>query len=202
LRLRLVTSNAHKMREFASILAGLDCRLPLEALDVAGIVECGATCYQNAYRKARSGLLSVSAAGLDDGIVLADDSALELPLFDNMPGVHSARFRHAGYSERAALTAFLLEYHVSSTPGRFVCWIVAFLPRSRQCLACSGAVAGTVTPEARGSQGFGYDPLFTPDGYSLTFGEMDAGLKDRISHRARAVGVLSSSLQEALPLRP
>jgi len=202
LRLRLVTGNAHKLKEFGSILRGLDCMLPLDELDVENVVECGATYYQNAYRKARSGLLSVLTTGLDDSIVLADDSGLELPLFDNMPGVHSARFRHAGFSERAALTAFLLERHVSSTPARFVCWIVAFLPRSHQCLACSGAVAGTVTPEARGSQGFGYDPLFTPDGYSLTFSEMDASLKDRISHRARAVGVLSSSLQEILALRP
>jgi len=176
--------------------------LPLDELNVENVVECGATYYQNAYRKARSGLLSVLATGPDDCIVLADDSGLELPLFDNMPGVNSARFRYAGLSERAALAAFLSEHHVSSTPARFVCWIVAFFPRSRQCLACSGAVAGTVTPEARGSQGFGYDPLFTPDGYSVTFSEMDASLKDRISHRALAVGVLSSFLQEALVLRP
>jgi len=202
LRLRLVTGNAHKLQEFGNILRGLDCVLPLDELNVENVAECGATYYQNAYRKARAGLLSVLGTGPDDCIVLADDSGLELPLFDNMPGVHSARFRHAGFSERAALAAFLLEHHVSSTPARFVCWIVAFLPRSSQCLACSGTIVGTVTPEARGSQGFGYDPLFTPDGYSVTFSEMDAGLKDRISHRARAVGVLSSLLQEVLVLRP
>ena len=202
MRLRLVTGNAHKLQEFGNILRGLDCMLPLDELNVENVVECGATYYQNAYRKARSGLLSVLTTGLDDSIVLADDSGLELPLFDNMPGVHSARFRHAGFSERAALTAFLLERHVSSTPARFVCWIVAFLPRSRRCLACSGAVAGTVTPESRGPQGFGYDPLFTPSGYSLTFGEMDARLKDHISHRAQAVEALWCSLQGAIPLRP
>jgi XTP/dITP diphosphohydrolase len=202
LRLRLVTGNAHKLEEYGSILRGLDCRLPLEELDVESVVECGVTYYQNAYRKARSGLLSVLTSGLDDCVVLGDDSGLELPLFDNMPGAHSARFRYANLSERAALGAFLTEHHVLSTPARFVCWIVAFLPRSCRCLVCSGAVAGTVTAESRGSQGFGYDPLFTPDGYSLTFGEMDAGLKDRISHRAQAARALWCSLQEALPLRP
>lgn len=202
MRLRLVTGNAHKLKEYGSILRGLDCRLPLEELDVESVVECGVTYYQNAYRKARSGLLSVLISGSDDCIVLADDSGLELPLFDNIPGAHSARFRYANLSERAALAAFLTEHHVSSTPARFVCWIVAFLPRSCRCLACSGAVAGTVTAESRGSQGFGYDPLFTPDGYSLTFGEMDAGLKDRISHRAQAVRALWCSLQGPLPPRP
>jgi non-canonical purine NTP pyrophosphatase (RdgB/HAM1 family) len=202
LRLRLVTGNTHKLQEFGSILRDLGCRLPLEELDVESVVECGTTYYQNAYRKARSGLLSVLTAGSDDCIVFADDSGLELPLFGNMPGVHSARFRYAGLSERTALAAFLSEHCVSSTPARFVCWIVAFLPRSRRCLACSGAVAGTVTPESRGSQGFGYDPLFAPDGYSLTFGEMDAGLKDHISHRAQAVEALWCFLQEAIPPRP
>ena len=202
MRLRLVTGNVHKLEEYTSILTGLDCLLPLEELDVDGVVECGVTYYQNAYRKARSGFLSVLASGFDDGIVLADDSGLELPLFDNMPGVHSARFRYANLPTRTALEAFLAEYHVSSTPARFVCWIVAFLPRSSRCLACSGTVAGTVTAESRGSQGFGYDPLFTPDGYSLTFGEMDPGLKDHISHRAQAARALWRSLQGALPLRP
>ncbi len=202
MRLRLVTGNAYKLQEFNSILKDLDCRLPLEELDVESVVECGATYYQNAYRKARSGLLSVLTTGLDDSVVLADDSGLELPLFCNMPGVHSARFRYASLSERAALAAFLSEHRVSSTPARFVCWVVAFVSWSRECLASSGVVTGTVTPESRGSQGFGYDPLFIPDGYSLTFAEMDASLKDRISHRAQAVQALWCSLQGVLSRRP
>ena len=202
MRLQLVTGNAHKLQEFGSILRSLDCMLPLEGLDVEGVTECGVTYYQNAYRKARSGLLDVLATGPNDSIVLADDSGLELPLFGNIPGVHSARFRYIGLPERAALAAFLSEHRVLSTPARFVCWIVAFLPQSRRCLACSGTVAGTVTPESRGPQGFGYDPLFTPSGYSLTFGEMDARLKDHISHRAQAVEALWCSLQGAIPLRP
>ena len=202
MRLRLVTGNTHKLKEFSRILGDLGCWIPLEKLAVHSVVECGVTYYQNAYRKAVSGFLSIQGGDGQDSIVLADDSGLELPLFDNMPGVHSARFRYADLSERAALMAFLSEHHVVSTPARFVCCIVAFLPLSRQSLACSGAVCGTVTPEARGSQGFGYDPLFTPDGYSLTFSELDDGVKNHISHRAQAIRVLWSSLRGALPLRP
>lgn len=202
MRLQLVTGNAYKLQEYGRILGGLGCMLPLDQLNADSVVECGATYYQNAYRKARSGLLSVLTTRPDDRIVLADDSGLELSLFDNMPGVRSARFRHAHLSEKAALSAFLSEHRVSTTPARFICWIVAFLPGSRRCVACSGSVSGIVTPESRGSQGFGYDPLFTPDGYSLTFSEMDSRLKDRISHRARAVQALWCALQGALPLRP
>ncbi len=101
MRLALVTGNTHKLQEFVGILDGLDCQLPLEELDVEGVVECGATYYQNAYRKARAGLLSIRARDAADCVVLADDSGLELPLFGGMPGVHSARFRYAGLSERA-----------------------------------------------------------------------------------------------------
>ncbi|MFZ2412828.1 MAG: non-canonical purine NTP pyrophosphatase [Candidatus Cryosericum sp.] len=202
MRLALVTGNTHKLQEFAGILNGLDCRLPLEELEVEGVVECGATYYQNGYRKARAGLLSIQATDAADCVVLADDSGLELPLFGGMPGVHSARFRYAGLSEKAALAAFLTEHHILSTPARFVCWIVAFLPGSRRCLACAGAVAGTVIPEPRGSKGFGYDPLFTPNGYSLTFSEMDSSLKDRVSHRAQALAALWSALQASPSLGP
>ena len=198
MRLGFVTGNTYKLKECGSILGDLGCWIPLEKLAVQNVVECGATYYQNAYRKVMSGLLNIQS----ECIVLADDSGLELPLFDDMPGVHSARFRYAGLSERAALTAFLSEHHVSSTPARFVCCIVALVPWSHRTLVCSGAVAGTVTPETRGSQGFGYDPLFTPNGYSLTFSEMDDDLKNRISHRAQAIRVLWSCLQGAFPLRP
>ncbi len=202
MRLALVTGNKNKLREFIGILDGLHCQLPLEELDAESVVECGSTYYQNAYRKARAGLLSLRVRDAANCAVLADDSGLELPLFGGLPGVHSARFQYAGLSEAPALAAFLTEHHVLSTPARFVCWIVAFLPGSRQCLACAGAVSGTVMPEQRGSQGFGYDSLFTPDGCSLTFGEMDAGLKDRVSHRAQAFAALWSSLQASPSLRP
>lgn len=202
MRLRLVTGNAHKLQEFDRILRGLGCDLSLDELDTGSVVEYGVTYYQNAYRKARSGLSSLLPTESDCSIVLADDSGLELPLFDNMPGTHSARFQYEGLVERTALSAFLSEHDVSLTPARFVCWIVAFVPGSRRCLACSGAVTGAVTPEPRGSQGFGYDPLFTPDGYSITFGEMDPAVKDHISHRSRAAEVLWCSLQGLLSLRP
>lgn len=197
-----MSGNVHKLQEFDAILDDVGCWLPLDELDVKGTVECGATYYQNAYRKARAGLLSISANEAVDCAVIADDSGLELPVFGRMPGVRSARLQYGGLSERAALAAFLTQRGVSSTPARFVCWIVAFVPWSPRGLAWSGTVTGTVTPKALGSHGFGYDALFTPDGYRLTFGEMDADVKNHISHRAQAVRVLWSSLQGALSLRP
>ncbi len=202
MRLELVTGNVHKHQEFAAILASLGCPFPVEALNSVSVSEMGSTYYQNAYRKARAGLLSVKASARESCIIMADDSGLELPAFGRIPGVHSARFEYAHLLEREALTAFLRDQHVSGTVARFVCQIVAFVPWSQRSFSCEGTVSGYVTREPRGSGGFGYDPLFVPEGQSVTFAEMDTGLKDRISHRALAAAKLWSFVQEGLGLRP
>jgi XTP/dITP diphosphohydrolase len=135
-------------------------------------------------------------------VIFADDSGLELSDYGGIPGVHSARFEYQGMSERAALARFLHDRGVASTPARFVCWIVAFLPWTPVCFACSGTVDGIVTACQHGSGGFGYDPMFIPDGYELTFSEMESALKDAISHRARAMKELWTRVQEGVWLRP
>ena len=203
MRLELVTGNRHKYDEFADILARVGCTVPLQALDAASVDETGHTYYQNAYKKARAGLQSVLwSGGSKDAIVVADDSGLELPEFGGIPGVRSARFEYADLHERAALTAFLRDHCVSSASARFVCRIVAFVPWSQACFSCEGTVLGHVVPAPRGVAGFGYDPLFIPAGYSITFAEMDVAQKNRISHRAQAVAQLCSYVQESLRLRP
>lgn len=195
MKLKLVTGNEHKRDEFAAILAGLGCPLDVESLNPGTISETGTTYYQNAYRKARAGYLSEPAAEHEHVIVMADDSGLELPEFARILGVRSARFTYAGVHERAALTAFLRDREVSSTPARFVCWIVVFVPWQEGCFSFEGTVSGIVRAEPEGLEGFGYDPLFVPEGYSLTFAQMDASLKNRISHRAVAAARLWSFVQ-------
>ncbi|MCE5193027.1 MAG: non-canonical purine NTP pyrophosphatase [Candidatus Cryosericum sp.] len=202
MRLELVTGNVHKREEFSRILAGLGCPFPVEVLNVSSVTERGSTYYQNAYRKARAGLLAIKATARERCIVMADDSGLELPAFGSIPGIYSARFEYAHLREREAMTAFLRDQQVSCTPARFVCQMVVFVPWSEPCFSCEGIVSGFVTPEPRGSAGFGYDPLFVPEGYSVTYAEMDTGLKDRISHRAVAAAKLWSFAREGLGLRP
>jgi XTP/dITP diphosphohydrolase len=202
LKLLLATGNRHKAREFGNILNLLHCELALEGLETADTVEGGATYYQNAYRKAVSGRVAQSVDGQCGDVIFADDSGLELSDYGGIPGVHSARFEYQGLSERTALAKFLNDRGVASTPARFVCWIVAFLPWAPVCFACSGTVDGIVTASQRGSGGFGYDPMFIPDGYKLTFSEMEPSLKDTISHRARAMKELWTHVLEGEWLRP
>ncbi|MHB8071617.1 MAG: non-canonical purine NTP pyrophosphatase [Candidatus Cryosericum sp.] len=198
----LVTANSHKESEVSSILHLLRCDLDLEHVEATGTVECGVTYYQNAYRKAVAGRATRAAKGPSHDVVFADDSGIELPELGGIPGVRSARFEYQGLSERAALTKLLLDRGIVSTPARFICWVVAFVPWTTVCLACTGVVDGTVTAYPRGSGGFGYDPMFVPCGYGLTFSEMAPALKDGMSHRARAVKELWSRVQEGTGLRP
>ena len=202
MKLLLVTANRHKEGEVSNILRLLGCELSLECLETTGAIECGVTYYQNAYRKAVAGRAARCAEGPCEDVIFADDSGLELPQLGRIPGVHSARFEYRGLRERTALVRFLLDRNVMSTPARFVCWIVAFVPWTTRCLACCGFVDGTVTAFPRGSGGFGYDPLFIPSGHGLTFSEMEPALKDSISHRARAVRDLWSHVQEGAGLGP
>lgn len=203
MRLELVTGNSHKYDEFADILSRVGCTLPLHACNPVHVDETGCTYYQNAYKKARAGVLNLLESGASsDAIVVADDSGLELPEFGCIPGVRSARFEYAHLRERAALSALLLDRHASYVPARFVCNIVAFVPWSPRCLSYKGSIVGHVVPTPRGTSGFGYDPLFVPAGHSITFAEMDADQKNRISHRALAVVQLCTYLRECLRLRP
>lgn len=201
MKLKVVTGNRHKVQEFRSILAVLGRDLVVEPLEAGSVVECGATYYQNAYRKALAGVRRDQCRGVCADIILADDSGLELEEFGRMPGVHSARFSYAGLSERAAMSRFLLDQGTSLVHGRFVCWIVAFLPGMPQCVSAYGSVHGTIRPDPRGTSGFGYDPLFVPDGYTSTFAEMGPEVKDRISHRSRAIASLMSILESEVSLR-
>jgi len=201
LKLLLLTANSHKKDEVSNILRLLDCGLGLEYLEDSSTVECGATYYQNAYRKALAGRAVQRASGHHDDVVFADDSGLELPELGDIPGIRSARFTYRDLRERAALVRLLLDRNVALTPARFVCWIVAFVPWQTQCVVCRGVVDGAVTAYPRGSGGFGYDPLFIPSGHRLTFAEMEPMFKDSISHRARAVGELWSRVQGHVGLR-
>lgn len=200
MKLLLVTTNSHKEAEVSDILRLAGCELALECLEDVSTVECGATYYQNAYRKAFAGRSVERAAGEREDVVLADDSGLELPELGGIPGIYSARFTYRGLRERTALAGFLADRDIASTPARFVCCVVAFVPWTAQCLTCSGFVDGIVSPYPRGSGGFGYDPLFIPDGYDVTFSEMESTLKNTISHRAKAIGALWSCVREHVGL--
>ena len=123
--------------------------------------------------------------------VLADDSGLEVDALGGAPGVHSAVYagRHGDHAaQRAKLLRELarLGAAAGTRRARFRC-VLALARESEVVRTFEGAVEGVITDVERGAGGFGYDPLFQPDGYDATFGELDASVKNSLSHRARAL---------------
>ena len=184
MRLLIATGNAHKLREIRAILnrPGLEIiGLRDWAQSLQPVEEDGATFEANAIKKA---LYTALAAGL---WALADDSGLEVEALGNAPGVLSARY--AGEPSNDANNNALLLKNLagqSNRTARFRCAIALCSPKGRSQVV-EGACPGVILGEPRGSHGFGYDPLFVPDGHTLTFAELSDAEKNAISHRAKAL---------------
>ena len=181
------TRNAHKLDEIRQILGPAFQLIDLSCVPALGEVEeTGETFEENAALKA------LAASAHFEGWVLADDSGLEVDALDGAPGVRSARFSGANATD-ASNRALLLEKLVGTSPNqraaRFRCVIA--LARGGKILAhFSGSVEGTIISSEKGAGGFGYDPLFVPEGYRETFAELTAETKNRLSHRGRALAAM------------
>lgn len=182
--LLLATRNPGKVREITSILEDSGWSFSSAQENVGTPDENGKTFTDNAIAKAR---FYASAAGL---WALADDSGLEVDALGGAPGVYSARYAGENASDADRRELLLSELAKVSAPerrARFVC-VVAIANADGAVLNVSeGICVGTLTFAPRGNGGFGYDPLFVPDGYDQTFAELPENVKNRISHRARAL---------------
>ena len=184
--LLLGTRNPGKVVEIVSILAdaGWSFRSLQEFADVEVATENGTTYAENAIEKARFYALSTGLCAL------ADDSGLEVEALGGAPGVLSARYAGDSASDadrRALLLSELSKVGDANRRARFVA-AVAIAQADGEVLNLSeGICEGTLTFSPRGNNGFGYDPLFIPDGYDKTFAELSDAIKNRISHRARAL---------------
>jgi XTP/dITP diphosphohydrolase len=190
----LASANPDKAREIAAILTGIDL-LPRPP-EVPDVVEDGDTLEANARLKA---VALVEATG---EAAIADDTGLEVSALDGGPGVYSARFAGEGasYADNVAKLLASLD-GVADRRARFRTVALTRFPDGREVVA-SGDVAGTITTEARGDQGFGYDPVFVPDeGDGRTFAEMTPAEKHALSHRGRAFRALAAALRTH-PTRP
>ena len=182
-RLLIATRNRHKTGELAALL-GAD--FLVEDLtthpDMPEIEETGATFLENATLKA----LAASQYFGDALLVLADDSGLEVDALGGAPGVRSARFAGPGATDPDNTT--LLLARLGNTPeraARFRC-AIAIAKDGALAARFEGACEGRILDAPRGCEGFGYDPVFVPQGDTQTFAELPAEAKNRISHRARA----------------
>jgi len=182
-RLLAATGNAHKVEEIQAILGPLGFDV-LSSRDVGGIpdvVEDAGTFEGNACKKA---LECAAAKGMP---VLADDSGLEVFALDGAPGVYSSRYAGEEGNDQANVTKLLGALDgVSDRAARFVCVIAVATPEGLVGTA-RGDVRGRIIHERRGRNGFGYDPVFVPDGHDRTFAELSAEVKNGMSHRANGL---------------
>jgi len=188
LELVFATNNAHKLREVQSMVGD---RFIIQSLADIGcyddIPETGVTFEENARQKTD---YLVNRYGL---YCFGDDSGLEISALNNEPGVYSARY--SGSRDMEQNIDLVLEKlgHNPNRAARFRTVISLFL--NEQQYFFEGAIDGNIIVERRGMEGFGYDPIFVPNGYDLTFAEMSAEEKNKISHRAIAVGKLTDFLK-------
>ncbi|HKQ53219.1 MAG TPA: RdgB/HAM1 family non-canonical purine NTP pyrophosphatase [Pyrinomonadaceae bacterium] len=191
--LLIATGNKGKVAELRLLLAGLSLRLR-DLAEFSGAVEVeetGQTFADNAALKAQG------YAGQTGLWTLADDSGLEVEALGGAPGVYSARYGGAGLTD-AGRVELLLEKLSGTAAGerraRFVCVIAIADPGGRIRNLSTGTCEGRIVHAPRGTRGFGYDPVFLPDGFEQTFGELPAEIKHDISHRARALKAARSFL--------
>ena len=194
----LATRNSHKTREFAEILGeAFDIRDLADAPELPVIEETGLTFEANAILKA------VETSKHSQGLVVADDSGLEVDALNGAPGVYSARY--AGEDATDAENVAKLLAALNSAPGprsaRFCC-VLALVREGTVLGTFHGLVEGTITSAPRGNSGFGYDPVFQPEGFDQTFAELDPAEKNRISHRARAIQSLRQALLDRAKEKP
>src|SRR6478609_5542591 len=182
-RIVIATHNAGKARELAELFAivGVETVSAAE-LGIDEPEETGKSFAENATLKAEA---AAKSSGLP---AVADDSGLEVSALGGAPGIYSARWGGPHKDFALAMERVNRELEASGSNDRtakFVC-VLAYARPNAETIAMRGAIVGTLTWPPRGTRGFGYDPIFVPDGYSETFGEMDPDRKNFISHRMRA----------------
>ena len=182
MQLIVATRNTHKTREIEQILgSGLAVRDLTAHPEISEITESGTSFEENAKLKA------IAVSEKLPGLVIADDSGLEVEALGGAPGIHSARYAGANVSDKEKIAKLLRQ--LAQPPGRNK------IARGGRILATvEGVVEGKIAERPRGSHGFGYDPIFIPDGFEETFAELPEELKNNISHRAKAIRKLQAKL--------
>ena len=194
IELVIATRNKHKTREIQHIL-GPEFRVRDLAThpEVSEICESGTSFEENAKLKA------LAASRQLPTLVIGDDSGLEVDALGGAPGIYSARYAGANATDTDKIDKLLRELaRVRATEdgrrARFRC--VVALARNGNLLGIfEGVVEGSITGEARGDSGFGYDPIFIPEGLKQTFGELPTEVKNTISHRAKAIRALAVGIR-------
>lgn len=185
MKIVLATGNKGKLREFRQMCQS-EVLAYSELMEAFEIVEDGDTFAANALIKART-----IYEKLGEGyIVISDDSGISLPVLEGAPGIYSARYAGEGASDKDNLYKLIDAVKAKGlkhTPAYYTA-AIAIVSKYGEYVV-HGWMHGEVIDEARGDKGFGYDPMFIPAGYEKTLGELDDGIKEKISHRGQALGL-------------
>ncbi len=193
MRLIFATHNKDKMREIRAIMADTDYEVQsmAEANCFLDVEETGTTFAENALLKARA-----VAAKAPDALVWADDSGLEVDAMDKAPGIYSSRFMGEDTSydvKNTAILEKLADVPWKGRTARFVCAVAAVFPDGREETVVR-TMEGHIGYEIAGANGFGYDPIFIPDGYEVTSAALSPEEKNAISHRGKALRAMRQML--------
>ncbi|NCD33104.1 MAG: RdgB/HAM1 family non-canonical purine NTP pyrophosphatase [Spartobacteria bacterium] len=183
MNLIFATKNSQKVREFAEILGLPEDKLcsALDYPELPDVEEDGVTFEENSQKKA------VETAKATGCMALADDSGLVVEALDGQPGIYSARFAGLPVNHYANINKLLhMMDGMTDRRAYFIC-VMSLAQPDGSCQSVEGRCYGVIAPARRGDQGFGYDPVFIPDGYEQTFGELDRRIKNQLSHRGRAM---------------
>ena len=199
MKIVFATNNKHKLEEIRAILGDTICVLSLADIGcIVDIPETGKTLEENAIQKARY------VAEHYGYTCFADDTGLEVDALGGEPGIYSARYADGsrynpdggGHNSEANMAKLLDKLSSSDNRNARFRTVIALINKdfSLSPLLFEGIVEGSITREKHGAEGFGYDPIFVPKGYDLTFAELGNDIKNTISHRARAVKKLADFL--------
>ena len=189
-KLVFATNNAHKLEEIRAMLnekveilslADINCHVDIP--ETAGTLE------GNAYLKAK---YIYTHYGLD---CFADDTGLEVEALDGAPGVYSARYAGNGHDSQANMQKLLKKMEEKNNRKAQFRTVISLIEKGEE-RRFEGVVKGEITTERRGDSGFGYDPIFQPEGFDETFAELGSEIKNKISHRAKAVEALCNYLSQ------
>ena len=194
LEILIGTGNGGKVTEIKRVMKDLPLKLHVvtDFSDLIPPVECGSSYADNAIIKARS------YAGQTGLWALADDSGLEVTSLNGLPGLRSARFGGEGLSDAgrtSLLLSELLAVQSDERSARFICAMAIAKPTGEVINVAHGVCQGNIAKAPLGHEGFGYDPVFIPTGYKMTFAEMPWPLKNTISHRGKALAEIREFLK-------
>jgi len=184
----VASNNKHKIQEIGEILSDFHIKKASDVVDSFDVEEDGESFCENAYLKAKS------LSKYTNDMVLADDSGLEVFALNNEPGIFSSRYSKEQTDEANVKKLLKNMEGIKDRSARFVCCMVLII--NDTIIQKEGYVYGTITDKPVGDSGFGYDPIFIPNGYDRTFAEMDSNLKNKLSHRRAAIEMIKKSLEE------